>query len=145
MKGVVRALLDLPVEIKKRNKDNVIPGTGYFPLSPQNPIVEALGLYDMSSADDIHAFCSQLDASPYHRETIKKCAAGIHELLLDIARKICEGLGLASNSFEEWPCLFRFNKYSFTLEAVGSTAALLQTHFFSLYYKMMKMLVVLKS
>lgn len=66
MKKVVRALLDLPTEIKKRNKD-VIEGSGYMAPSEKNPLYEALGLYDMSSPEDVDAFCTQLDASPPQR------------------------------------------------------------------------------
>ncbi|OIT06293.1 PREDICTED: 2-oxoglutarate-dependent dioxygenase DAO-like [Nicotiana attenuata] len=126
MKEVVRTLFDLPTEIKKRNKD-VIAGSGYMAPSEKNPLYEALGLYDMSSPEDVDAFCTQLDASPHQRETIKKYAAAIHGLMMDIMRKMGEGLGLENVSFEDWPCQFRINKYHFTPEAVGSSGVQIHT------------------
>ncbi|KAJ8567749.1 hypothetical protein K7X08_019957 [Anisodus acutangulus] len=118
MKEVVRTLLDLPTEIKKRNKD-VIAGSGYMAPSEKNPLYEALGLFDMSSSEDVDEFCTQLGASPHQRETIKKYAAAINGLMMDIVRKMGEGLRLPNVSFEECPCQFRINKYHFTREAVG--------------------------
>ena len=58
MKMVVRALLDLPMDIKKRNKD-AIPGSGYMAPSAVNPLYEALGLYDLGSSQSVQDFCSQ--------------------------------------------------------------------------------------
>ncbi|CAN4080403.1 unnamed protein product [Withania somnifera] len=126
MKKAVRTLLDLPTEIKKCNKD-VIAGSGYMPLSEKNPLYEALGLYDMSSPEDVDAFCTQLRASPHQRETIMKYAAAIHGLMMDIMQKMAEGLGLPNVSFEDWPCQFRINKYHFTPEAVGSSGVQIHT------------------
>ncbi|KAK3013539.1 hypothetical protein RJ639_008362 [Escallonia herrerae] len=63
MKSVVRLLLDLPLEIKQRNRD-AIAGSGYVAPSAINPLYEALGLYDIGSVEAVHAFCTQLDASP---------------------------------------------------------------------------------
>nr|XP_016446835.1 PREDICTED: 2-oxoglutarate-dependent dioxygenase DAO-like [Nicotiana tabacum] len=126
MREVVRTLFDLPTEIKKCNKD-VIAGSGYMSPSEKNPLYEALGLYDMSSPEDVDAFCTQLDASPQQRETIKKYAAAIHGLMMDIMRKMGEGLGLENVSFEDWPCQFRINKYHFTPEAVGSSGVQIHT------------------
>ncbi|KAK4368255.1 hypothetical protein RND71_012047 [Anisodus tanguticus] len=83
MKEVVRTLLDLPTEIKRRNKD-VIAGSGYMAPSEKNPLYEALGLFDMSSSKDVDEFCTQLGASPHQRETIKKYAAAINGLMMDI-------------------------------------------------------------
>lgn len=50
-----------------------------------------------------------------------KYAAAIHELFMDMTHKISEGLGIKNVSFEGWPCQFRFNKFSFTPETIGST------------------------
>lgn len=69
MKKVVRCLLDLPLEIKKRNTD-VIAASGYMPPSPANPLYEGLGVYDMANPQAILTFCSQLDASPHQRYII---------------------------------------------------------------------------
>ncbi|XP_010029540.2 2-oxoglutarate-dependent dioxygenase DAO [Eucalyptus grandis] len=126
MKAVVRSLLDLPFEIKKRNTD-VIAGSGYMAPSEKNPLYEALGLYDMGSPQAVQAFCSQLDASPHQREVIENYAQGIHELVMDIAAKMAESMGLDSESFMEWPCQFRINKYNFTPETVGSSGVQIHT------------------
>ena len=66
MKVVVRCLLDLPVEIKRRNAD-VIVGSGYEAPSEINPLYEALGLYDFASQEAIPTFCRQLEATPRQR------------------------------------------------------------------------------
>lgn len=66
MKAVVRSLLDLPQEIKQRNRD-VIAGSGYVAPSERNPLYEALGLYDIASSEALDEFCTQLDASPHQR------------------------------------------------------------------------------
>ncbi|XP_022759114.1 2-oxoglutarate-dependent dioxygenase DAO-like isoform X2 [Durio zibethinus] len=126
MKRVVRSLLDLPMEIKKRNED-VIAGSGYMAPSPKNPLYEALGLYDMASSQAVHNFCSQLDATPSQRETIEKYAQAIHELMMDIGGKLAESMGLVGDYCKEWPCQFRINKYNFTPEDVGSTGVQIHT------------------
>lgn len=66
MKSVVRTLFELPEEIKRRNAD-VITGSGYVAPSAINPLYEALGLYDIASAQAIDEFCAQLNASPLQR------------------------------------------------------------------------------
>lgn len=66
MKSVVRHLLDLPTETKRRNTDT-IAGSGYMGPSPKNPLYEALGLYDVNSSQAVDAFCDQLEASPHQR------------------------------------------------------------------------------
>jgi isopenicillin N synthase-like dioxygenase len=66
MKIVVEALLDLPMEIKKNNKD-VIAGSGYMAPSVVNPFYEALGLYDLGSKQAVEEFCSQLNVTPHQR------------------------------------------------------------------------------
>ncbi|KAK2967151.1 hypothetical protein RJ640_026542 [Escallonia rubra] len=110
MKRVVGSLLDLPPEIKRRNTD-VIAGSGYMAPSQINPLYEALGLYDMAS----------------YQATIVRYAQAVHELIMDIGRKLAEGLGLAGVSFEGWPCQFRINKYNFTPETVGSSGVQIHT------------------
>ncbi|KAJ0965525.1 hypothetical protein J5N97_026663 [Dioscorea zingiberensis] len=92
----------LPAEMKaaciiKRLNSDVIPGSGYLSPSPTNPLYEAFGLYDASSPLDLHA------------------------LVVDIASKIGKSLGVPSCPFEQWPCQFRLNKYSFTEETIGSS------------------------
>lgn len=126
MKSVVRSLLDLPQEIKRRNTD-VIAGSGYMAPSQINPLYEALGLYDMASPKAVEAFCNQLNASPHQRETVMRYAEAVHKLFMDIVCKLAEGLGLVAFSFEEWPCQFRINKYNFTPETVGSPGVQMHT------------------
>jgi len=58
---------------------------------------------------------------------IKSYAAKLHELAVDIASKIAESMGLAGCSFNEWTCLLRPNKYSFTQETVGSSGVFTHT------------------
>ncbi|KAL2499130.1 2-oxoglutarate (2OG) and Fe(II)-dependent oxygenase superfamily protein [Abeliophyllum distichum] len=102
MKGVVRSLLDLPIEIKRRNVD-VIAGSGYMASSKINPLYEALGLYDMTSAQDVDVFCTQLDAAPHQR--------------------------LGKIRWSSPSLRFRINKYTFTIttESVGSSGVQLHT------------------
>lgn len=126
MKQVVRSLLDLPMEIKKRNTD-VILGSGYMAPSEVNPFYEALGLYDTGSIQAVASFCSQLEASPHQRETIVVYAKAINELCMDIARKLSQSMGLRSDLFEKWTCQFRINKYNFTPETVGSPGVQIHT------------------
>ncbi|XP_065855167.1 2-oxoglutarate-dependent dioxygenase DAO-like [Euphorbia lathyris] len=127
MKIVVRSLLDLPIEIKRRNSD-VIAGSGYMAPSQVNPLYEALGLYDMGSSEAIDNFCSQLNASPHQRKVIEAYAKAIHEIAMDLARKLGESLGIQrSDVFEGWPCQFRINKYNFSRETVGSSGVQMHT------------------
>ncbi|KAJ9704182.1 hypothetical protein PVL29_005458 [Vitis rotundifolia] len=126
MKAVVGSLLDLPLEVKRRNTD-VIAGSGYMAPSKVNPLYESLGLYDMASQQAVDAFCSQLDASPHQRETIKIYAKAVQELAMDIGNKLAETMGLGGDLFKEWPCQFRINKYNFTPETVGSPGVQIHT------------------
>ncbi|KAM1361609.1 hypothetical protein EV2_027485 [Malus domestica] len=127
MKSVVRSLLDLPMEIKKQNKD-VIAGSGYMAPSKVNPLYEALGLYDLGSGQAVDSFCSQLNASSYQREVIEKYAQAVYEQIVDIGKRLAESLGLADSDYlKGWPCQFRINKYNFTPESVGSSGVQLHT------------------
>ncbi|CAN6563549.1 unnamed protein product [Malus baccata var. baccata] len=127
MKSVVRSLLDMPMEIKKQNKD-VIAGSGYMAPSKVNPLYEALGLYDLGSGQAVDSFCSQLNASSYQREVIEKYAQAVYEQIVDIGKRLAESLGLADNDYlKGWPCQFRINKYNFTPESVGSSGVQLHT------------------
>ncbi|XP_070663745.1 2-oxoglutarate-dependent dioxygenase DAO-like isoform X1 [Malus domestica] len=128
MKSVVRSLLDLPMEIKKQNKD-VIAGSGYMAPSKVNPLYEALGLYDLGSGQAVDSFCSQLNASSYQsREVIEKYAQAVYEQIADIGKRLAESLGLADSDYlKGWPCQFRINKYNFTPESVGSSGVQLHT------------------
>ncbi|KAM2639598.1 hypothetical protein FF1_026715 [Malus domestica] len=120
MISVVRSLLDLPMEIKKQNKE-VIAGSGYLAPSKVNPIYESLGFHDLGSRQALDSFCSQLNASSYQREVIEKYAQAVCEQIVDIGQKLTESLGLADSDYlKGWPCQFRINKYTFTSESVGS-------------------------
>jgi len=66
MRIVVEALHNLPVEIKKNNKE-VYAGCGYVASSAFLPLFEALGLYDLASSEAVQNFCSQLNATPHQR------------------------------------------------------------------------------
>jgi len=66
MEKVIKAFHDLPVEIKKNNKQ-VFAGCGYVMPSPLNPLYEGLGLYDLGSSQVVQNFCSQLNATPHQR------------------------------------------------------------------------------
>ncbi|KAM1605814.1 hypothetical protein PS2_026510 [Malus domestica] len=127
MKSVVRSLLDLPMVIKKQNKD-VIAGSGYMAPSKVNPLYEALGLYDLGSGQAVDSFCSQLNASSYQREVIEKYAQAVYEQIVDMGKRLAESLGLADSDYlKGWPCQFRINKYNFTPESVGSSGVQLHT------------------
>ncbi|XP_052206421.1 2-oxoglutarate-dependent dioxygenase DAO-like [Diospyros lotus] len=126
MKSVVRALLDLPIEIKRRNSE-VIAGSGYVPPSIKNPLYEGFGLYDFASTQAVATFCTQLHASPHQRDTIMRYSQAVHRLTMEIGSMISESMGVASNLFAEWPCQFRINKYSFTAETVGSPGVQIHT------------------
>ncbi|KAG9451710.1 hypothetical protein H6P81_004614 [Aristolochia fimbriata] len=126
VKSVVRSLFDRPDEIKRRNTA-VIPGSGYLALKPDYPLYEALGLYDIVSDNALDNFCSQLDATPQERETMKLFAGKLHELGKDLGRKIAASVGLTSNLFDGWTCQFRINKYHFTEETVGSVGVITHT------------------
>ncbi|KAJ0468769.1 putative gibberellin 2-beta-dioxygenase [Helianthus annuus] len=120
MKAVVKSLFDSPVEIKRRNVD-VIPGSGYMAPTTKKQLLEALGVYEMTSLRDLDEFCSQLDVSPHQRETIIRYTEAVHELFVGIGKKFAEGLGAKTENIgiEKWSYLFKMNKYHFTPESVG--------------------------
>ncbi|CAN6239832.1 unnamed protein product [Urochloa humidicola] len=125
MKAAVRALFDLPDDAKRRNTD-VIPGSGYVAPSATNPLYEAFGLLDAASPADVDAFCARLDAPPNVRESVKSYAEKMHGVIVDVAGKLASSLGLEGQSFEDWPCQFRINRYNYTQDTVGSSGV--QTH-----------------
>ncbi|XP_020263799.1 2-oxoglutarate-dependent dioxygenase DAO-like, partial [Asparagus officinalis] len=61
------------------------------------------------------------------RETIRAYASELHGLLVRIASKVAESLGLVGYSFEDWPSQFRINRYNFTEETVGSSGVQMHT------------------
>ncbi|KAF5188514.1 2-oxoglutarate-dependent dioxygenase [Thalictrum thalictroides] len=126
MKCVVRSLLDLPVDIKRKNTD-VISGSGYVAPSKINPLYEALGLYDMGSDQALHDFCNQLSVSPQQRDTILSYSRELHKLVMDLWQKLAESMGVGNDSTKGWKCQFRINKYNFTEETVGSTGVQIHT------------------
>lgn len=62
MKTVVRSLLDLPAEIKRRSSE-AIAGSGYMAPNAKNPLYETLALYDMAESGDVERFFQELDAT----------------------------------------------------------------------------------
>ncbi|KAJ1689047.1 hypothetical protein LUZ63_013202 [Rhynchospora breviuscula] len=125
MKAAVRALFDLPDDVKRRNTD-IIYSSGYLAPTLKNPLYEGFGLYDASSQTDVDAFCSLLDAQVHVRETIKTYAQKSHEVIINIATKLGESMDLKDQNFGAWPCHFRFNKYNFAQVSAGSNG--LQIH-----------------
>ncbi|KAE9457977.1 hypothetical protein C3L33_10096, partial [Rhododendron williamsianum] len=119
--GGVRSLLDLPVEIKLRNS-TLVQGKGYTPLNEASPVFEGLGCYDMAAPGNLDNFFDQLCVSDtLQREIITAYSKAIHDLGMDMGRKLLEGLGLSGDLFNGWPCQLRINKYNYTPEYVGST------------------------
>ncbi|KAK6946576.1 Isopenicillin N synthase-like, Fe(2+) 2OG dioxygenase domain [Dillenia turbinata] len=126
MKSVVKSLFDLPLEIKRRNKD-AIPGSGYQQPNEANPLYEALGLYDIASSDVVQEFCSLLCVSTHQRDVIGRYARAIHGLGMEIAGKIGESMGLGDAFCKGWASQFRINKYHFTPQSVGTTGVQIHT------------------
>ncbi|KAF9608339.1 hypothetical protein IFM89_009274 [Coptis chinensis] len=126
MKSVVKSLFDVPVEIKKRNTD-VIAGSGYVAPNKDNPLYEALGLYDLGSSQAVQEFCNQLEVSTDQRDTIMVYASALHNLTTEVWSKLAESMGVGSDSVKEWKCQFRINKYNFTHETIGSTGVCIHT------------------
>ncbi|KAL0915974.1 hypothetical protein M5K25_013447 [Dendrobium thyrsiflorum] len=126
----VRSLFDKPVEVKLRNTEKIITGTGYIAMDAQPDMTqffESFGIYNAASAEDVQAFCSLLSLSAGPREIISEYASKIHSLIMDIASKISECLGLVEFSFEEWHGFLRLNHFKFTKETIGSIAAVAHT------------------
>ncbi|XP_076954142.1 2-oxoglutarate-dependent dioxygenase DAO-like [Bidens hawaiensis] len=120
MKAVVRSLFELPMEMKRRNV-HAIQGIGYAAPRITNPVHESFGFYDMDTRLAVDDFCSQLDATPHQRDTIIRYVEAVHELFVVIVKKLAEGLGVKTENtgIENWPCMFKLNKYNFTPESVG--------------------------
>ncbi|PKU82815.1 2-oxoglutarate-dependent dioxygenase DAO-like [Dendrobium catenatum] len=126
MKVSARKILELPSEVKHRNTD-VIPGSGYVYPNRLNPLFESLGIYDAKSTADIHAFCSCLGISSHDIEILSTYASALHGLIVDLATKIAESLGIVDCSFQEWSCHLRMNRYNFTKETIGHYGAHVHT------------------
>ncbi|KAF8406771.1 hypothetical protein HHK36_008863 [Tetracentron sinense] len=113
------------------NQTDVISGSGYMAPSAENPlpVYEALGLYDVASSTAVEAFCTQLDTSPQQRETIKWYSRALHEVALDIGRKVAESMGIVDSHdmVNGWPCQFRINKYNFTPQTLASSGLFIHT------------------
>ncbi|KAG0454089.1 hypothetical protein HPP92_025393 [Vanilla planifolia] len=119
------SLMDLPPEVKHRNKDTM-PGTGY--LQPHRMgIVEALGIYDAASSDDVRAFCASLDVLPHHRDILCSSISKLLDLIISLAFQVAACLGVVDCSFQEWSCTLRLIQYNFTEKTIGSIGALEHT------------------
>ncbi|XP_054782747.1 2-oxoglutarate-dependent dioxygenase DAO-like [Prosopis cineraria] len=126
MKKVATCLADRPLEIKKRNVD-VTKGSGFTAIS-LNPIYENIGIHDVASSVAVNDFCSQMDASPQERETVKAYLEVVHELAVDTGVNLKECfVGLLSSSLssetrddlKDWRCQFKINKFNYSPETVG--------------------------
>ncbi|CAJ1930746.1 unnamed protein product [Sphenostylis stenocarpa] len=127
MRKVVEALCELPLETKKRNIEDIGDG-GYAEPNTLSAFYEALGVYDISSSQAIHNFCSQLHASPHQRQIMEAYGQALHGLAVKIGQKMAQSLGVVHGvDFEDWLYEFRFNNYNFTPEAVGSIGIPLHT------------------
>ncbi|XP_020676339.2 2-oxoglutarate-dependent dioxygenase DAO-like [Dendrobium catenatum] len=124
IKALVEHLLKLPTDVKQRNTD-VISKSGYIEPNCLGPLYESLGIYDASSSIDIHTFCSLLDFSSHDREILSTFALKLHDLIVDLAFKVAQGLGIKDCSFQEWSCNLRMNKYNFTKETVIGTCGVI--------------------
>ncbi|KAL3821327.1 hypothetical protein ACJIZ3_007232 [Penstemon smallii] len=61
------------------------------------------------------------------QETVIKYSQSVHELAMDIGRKLCRSIGINMDLFEGWPFQFRINKYNFTPESIGSSGVQIHT------------------
>ncbi|RAL37103.1 hypothetical protein DM860_004025 [Cuscuta australis] len=128
MKEMTKSLFDLPKEIKKRNKDNVLVGSGYVAPTFWRPLYEALGLYDMTSPHDVERFFNDLDLSPHQREIIVKYGKGVEGVMREVMKQLCEAVGVKREQHvDEWCWQLRLNKYHFTPEGVGSPGVPIHT------------------
>ncbi|KAL7103883.1 hypothetical protein ACP275_08G208200 [Erythranthe tilingii] len=126
MKAVTRSLMDLPMEIKRKNY-HPDSGKGYVPPNMASPYYEGLSFYDVASPLALLDFCSQIDASSHQREILEKYGLAVYDLAHLIGCKMMEGLGLGGEVFKEWVCQLKMNKYNFAPETVGLTGALIHT------------------
>ncbi|KAH6764138.1 2-oxoglutarate and oxygenase superfamily protein [Perilla frutescens var. frutescens] len=126
MKAVTRSLTDLPMEMKERNS-HPEPGKGYTPPNMASLYFEGLSLYDIASPGAVEDFCSQVGASPHHREVLNKYAFALHDLAQFLGEKLMEGLGMNGELFKNWPCQLKMNKYNYGPETVGLTGAVMHT------------------
>ncbi|KAK4383578.1 2-oxoglutarate-dependent dioxygenase DAO [Sesamum angolense] len=127
MKAAVRSLLDLPLEVKRRNSNPHEPSKGYTPPNLASPFFDSLSLYDMASPNAVEYFCSQMDASPHQREIIDKYTNALRQLVRLLGSKLLEGLGLTGDLFQEGICQLKMNKYNYGPETVGQTGAVLHS------------------
>ncbi|PKU66233.1 2-oxoglutarate-dependent dioxygenase DAO [Dendrobium catenatum] len=123
MKASTEYLFELPSEVKQCNTDVIIK-SGHVVA----PFYEGLGIYDASSPTDVYNFCSLLDVSSHDREILSTYASKVHDLIVDLASKIVECLGIKSYSFQEWHSHLRMNRYNFTKETIiGSIGGAVHT------------------
>ncbi|KAJ7953269.1 2-oxoglutarate-dependent dioxygenase [Quillaja saponaria] len=64
-------------------------------------------------------------ATPHQREIIEKYSQAIHEVAMDLGRKMAESLGVkeVDDLLKGWTCQYRLIKYNFTPETVGKLGA----------------------
>ncbi|KAI0503939.1 hypothetical protein KFK09_014885 [Dendrobium nobile] len=76
IRATIRSLLDMPEEVKLRNTENIISGTGYIPMNAQPDMTqffESFGIYNATSYADVQAFCSLLYLSAGPRCALFPC------------------------------------------------------------------------
>ncbi|KAL3649289.1 hypothetical protein CASFOL_005692 [Castilleja foliolosa] len=127
MRAVVRALLDLPLDVKMRNSNPQEPSKGYTPPNLASPFFDSLSLYDMVSPGAVEGFCAQMDASPKQREIIHEYTSALSQLVKFLGSKLMEGLGLNGEHFQQGICQLKMNKYNYGPETVGKTGAVLHS------------------
>ncbi|XP_020572989.1 2-oxoglutarate-dependent dioxygenase DAO-like [Phalaenopsis equestris] len=120
----------VPSLMEHRRNTEVSAGSGYMAPNQYSqiaPLQESLGIYNAASSEEVHSFCSLMHVSPQQRETISEYASKLHDLIVDIASKVTDCLGVEGFSFQEWPCRLGLNRYNFTEETIGSIGAPIHT------------------
>ncbi|KAK8957988.1 Gibberellin 2-beta-dioxygenase 8 [Platanthera zijinensis] len=121
MKAVTRSLFEIPAEVKLLNINERIDNGSYVPPTKMGRFFESFSIYDAASLADVHAFCSILQVSEYQREILCECVAELYGVMMNVAGKVAESLGLNGYSFEEWACGARLHLYNFKEEEdIGS-------------------------
>lgn len=56
-----------------------------------------------------------------------KYSEAVHEVAMELGRKLSQSMGLDIDLFKGWPFQFRINKYNFTPQSVGSSGVQIHT------------------
>lgn len=121
MKVVTRSLFEIPTEVKLLNINEQIDNGSYVAPMKMGRFFESFSIYNAARFADVHTFCSILQVSKYHREILCEYVAGLHGVMMKVAEKVAESLGLNGYSFQEWACGARLHRYNFKEEEdIGS-------------------------